>query len=119
MIETIQCEICGSDTVHRVENNTQGFFCTKCNWALVTTYIPEIAQDVTKYRIYLCHADFKNQKHIKALSQIANINFLQARRKIQENKPLILEDNALAIEKAKKFFDELLIKYEIEPDFPY
>ena len=60
-----------------------------------------------------------NSKNTKALSKVANINFLQARKMPQDERPLIIEDEALEVDKARKLFDSLSIKYEIEPDFPY
>ncbi|MEL6460980.1 MAG: hypothetical protein AAFQ91_22525, partial [Cyanobacteria bacterium J06621_15] len=64
-------------------------------------------------------ADSKNKQHIKALAKVANINFLQARKMIQEDKPLILEDEAVVVDRAKKIFDDLSIEYDIKPLFPY
>jgi len=119
MGEIKKCEECGADTEFRVEGSTEGFFCTQCDWALVTTRIPAIAQDVTKYKMYLLSADPHNKEQVKALSEVANINFLQARKMAQEKRPLIIQDEALAIDKARKLFEELSIQYEIEPDFPY
>lgn len=119
MTEIKKCEKCGADTEFRVEGSTEGFFCTRCDWALVTTRIPAIAQDISKYKMYLLSADPHNKDQLKALSEVANVNFLQARKMAQEERPLIIQDEALAIDKAKKLFDELSIKYEIEPDFPY
>ncbi|MEW8029212.1 MAG: hypothetical protein AB2806_15940 [Candidatus Thiodiazotropha sp.] len=119
MSEIKKCEVCGADTEFRVEGSTEGFFCTQCDWALVTTRIPEIAQDITKYKMYLLSADPHNKKQIKFLSEVANINFLQARKMAQGERPLIIEDEALVIDKARKVFNEASIQYEIEPDFPY
>ena len=119
MSEIKKCEECGSDTEYRVEGSTEGFFCTKCDWALVTTRISEIAQDIVKYKMFLLSADKNNKEQIKALSKVANINFLQARKISQEEKPLLIEDEALVIDEARKLFDGLSIEYVIEPKFPY
>jgi len=120
MNELKKCEECGADTEFRVEGSTQGFFCTQCDWALVTTRIPEIAQDIVKYKLYLLSADPHDKDQIKVLSKIGNINFLQARKMAQEEeRPLVLQDEALVIEKARKCFDKASIQYEIEPYFPY
>ncbi|GAA6152202.1 hypothetical protein [Pseudoteredinibacter isoporae] len=113
------CEECGADTEYRVEGSTEGFFCTQCDWALVTTRISEIAQDITKYKMYLLFADSKNKEQLKAVSEIANVNFLQAKKMFQEDRALIVEDEALSIDNARKLFDTLSIRYEIEPNFPY
>lgn len=114
-----KCEACGSDTEFRIEGSTEGFFCTKCDWALVTSHIPEIAQDITKYRVYLLHADPHNLKQIKALSSLANVNFIKAREMTNMQRPLIIEDEAIEIDNARKALDKAAIKYQIEPKFPY
>jgi hypothetical protein len=119
-MDTIKkCEKCGADTEYRVEGSTEGFFCLQCDWALVTTRISEIAQDITKYKMYLLSADPNNKEQIKLLSEVANVNFLQSRKMAQEKRPLIIQDEALLIDKARKIFDKVSIRYEIEPKFPY
>jgi len=119
MNELKKCEECGADTEFRVEGSTQGFFCTQCDWALVTTRIPEIAQDIVKYKLYLLSADPHNNDQIKVISEVANINYLQARKMAQEERPLVIQDEALVIDKARKYFEEVSIQYEIEPHYPY
>ena len=114
-----KCEECRANLEHRIQGSTQGLFCHQCNeWVIVTTYIPEIVRDRTQYRMYLCCADSNNKEHIKALAKLANINFLQAKKMIQEDRALIFEDNAFAINRVRKVFNYLLIKYDIEPLFP-
>ncbi len=120
MIEINKCQHCATNLEHRIKGSTQGLFCNQCDkWVIVTTYIPEIRQDKTKYKIYLLSADSQNKQHIKALAEAANINFLQARKMIQEDKTLILEDEAVVVDRVRKTFKDLSIKYDIEPLFPY
>ena len=120
MIEINKCQDCGANLEHRIKGSTQGLFCERCDeWVIVNTYIPEIRRDETRYKIYLHSADSKNKQHIKALAKAANINFLQARKMIQEDKPLILEDKAVVVDKARKIFNDLSIQYDIKPLFPY
>jgi hypothetical protein len=114
-----KCELCEAELEFRVQGSTVGFFCTKCDWSLVTTQIPKIAQDITVYKLYLLSTNYKNTEQIRAISEIARVNFLQARAMMQENQSLILEGEALEIDAAKKVLDKLSIGYEIEPNFPY
>ncbi|MBV6625040.1 MAG: hypothetical protein KI793_19290 [Rivularia sp. (in: Bacteria)] len=84
MIDFKKCEECGANLEQKIQDRIQGAFCNQCKkWVIVTTYMPAIFQDTTKYKMYLCSADSNNKEHIKALSQIANINFLQAKRMIK------------------------------------
>ena len=119
MNQVKKCEECGADTEYRVEGSTEGFFCTKCDWALVTTRIPTIAQDITKYRIYLVSADQHNKEQVKVIADVANINFLQARKLVQEEKPVILQGEAVEIDKARNLLNDVNVEYIIEPNFPY
>ncbi|MEM7712689.1 MAG: hypothetical protein AAF349_03785 [Cyanobacteria bacterium P01_A01_bin.68] len=120
MIEINKCQYCGNNLKHRIQDSTQGLFCNQCDkWILVTTYIPEIRRDETRYKMYLRFANSKNKQHIIALAKVANINFLQARKLIQQDKPLILEDEAVVVDKARTIFNDLSIQYHIKPLFPY
>lgn len=120
MIEINKCQDCAANLEHRIKGSTQGLFCEQCDkWVIVTTYIPEIRRDETRYKMYLLSADSNNKQHIIALAKATNINFLQARKMIQRNKSLILEDEAVAINKVRKILHDLSIKYDIQPLFPY
>jgi len=119
MVIIKRCEECGAITEHRVENSTEGFFCTKCSWSLVTTVMPEIDANIIKYKIYLLFANAHNKDHVKALSEVANVNFLQAMKMVKKNRPLIFEGEALEVNKVIKILNKLSIEYEITPKFPY
>jgi hypothetical protein len=119
MGEYTKCEKCGSDTEYRIEGSTEGLFCTKCDWAIVTTHIPKIAQDITRYKVFLSSADFKNKDHVKTVSIVANKNFVQARKMIQESRPLLFEGEAIEVDKVRDALKSVGVKYEIEPIFPY
>ena len=119
MGEYKKCEKCGSDTEYRIEGSTEGLFCTKCDWAIVTTHIPKIAQDITQYKVFLSAADFKNKHHLKAVSKVANRNLVQARKIMQERRPLLFEGEAIEVDKVRDALKSVGVKYEIEPDFPY
>lgn len=117
--DTVKCEVCGAKTEYKIEGSTEGVFCTQCDWAVVTTHIPEIAQDITKYRLYLLSVGNRSKDKIKALAKVENINLIQASKISKEEKPLIAEAEAIEINEVKKIFDDLSINYAIEPDFPY
>lgn len=117
--ENALCEKCGAVMEVRKQSTTEGVFCPSCGWAVVTSHVPEMLQDITKYKMYLLSADPQNKEQLKAVSGVANVNFLQAKKMSQEERPLVVEDEALAINEARKTFDKLSIRYEIEPTFPY
>lgn len=115
-----KCGTCGTHLEHRIEGSVQGSFCPEChNCCVVTTYIPQIAQDIAQYKIYLLSADYNNKEQIKVISKIGRVNFLQARKMIQATRPLLFEGEAIEVDKARAILQGLPILYEIEPDFPY
>ena len=113
--ESVLCEKCGSVMENLDQGSTIGLICANCGWNVVTSKMA----DGKNYKIYLLSADPQNRKHIKAISVVANVNFLQAREISQKERVLIVEDRASAIDKVRKLFDECFIRYEIEPPFPY
>jgi len=116
---TKKCEVCGGNLEFRVQGSTEGFFCTQCDWSVVTTSIPPIVSDIKKYQIYLLSADYQNKEQIQAISKVANVNFLQARKMMQKRRPLLFEGKAIDVEKNRTILNEFSIQYEIIPYFPY
>ena len=114
-----KCEVCGSKTEYRIEASTKGLFCTQCDWSVVSTCIPEIEQDIIKYKVFLLPIDNINKDKIKVLAKAANINLIQAKKMYKERKPFILEAEAIEVNEVRKIFDDWSINYVIEPDFPY
>ncbi len=101
----ILCEKCGSRIQGKNFDSTSGLFCTNCDWCIVTTYIPEIVEDVTKYRVFLLNANSKNINQIKVLSKIANTNYLKAKKMIEYENTLIFEGRASEVFEALKDLD--------------
>lgn len=111
------CPDCGSITEEINEGLTVGAKCTKCGWSVATTYIPPIMQDQTLYTVNIQNGDHKNENHIKIISKIAGVNFLQARTLLQKEKSIIFKGKALEIKKIKLILEKLNIVTDIEPKF--
>ena len=114
-----KCQKCGAETEYRIEGSNEGFFCTKCDWSVLTTHMPKIAQDITNYKVFLSAANFKNKDHVRVVSKVANKNLLQARKMIQERRPVLFEGEAMDVNKVRNALKSAGVRYEIEPTFPY
>lgn len=77
------CEVWSLVEVRR-QRSTEGLFCTKCDWSVVATHLPDILQDTIPYEVRVISGDFKNDSPLKAVAQLASVNLLAARKLLQE-----------------------------------
>lgn len=118
--KALQCEYPDCEAEAKVEGSTQGLYCSKCQrWLVVATYIPPIDSDVQEYRVIVVGGDYRNTEHVKAISSVSNLNFLQARNVLQEAAAEVLKDRARTVQSAVSLLARVGIRYRIEPDFPY
>jgi len=111
------CEKCGGALVIRQEGNTQGLYCTKCNWSVVTTHIPEFMLDSTKYEVRVCRGDYRNGQHVKAVSKVSSMNFLASRKLLQEVEPLVFSGEAADVIRVREILSAAGMVCEINPEF--
>jgi hypothetical protein len=114
-----KCEACGGDIEFRREDSVQGLSCKNCDWAVVTTYIPQIDIDETIYRVRVSDADFRNENHVRIVSAVSGLNFLAARRLLQQEKPLVYEGKAPDVLQAREKLVNAGLRTEISPQFNY
>ncbi|MGW8393128.1 hypothetical protein [Pseudoduganella sp. HUAS MS19] len=113
------CEKCGGKMVARHEGSMQGLFCTKCDWSVVTTRIPEIKLDRTQYDVFALNADYKNQSHIKAVAHVTGFNLLEARKLLQFAEPDIFRGNAVEVKRVRDALRSVGVDCRIEPEFTW
>ena len=120
MTNTIDvCEKCGAEVEFRQENSIQGLFCKNCGWIVFTTYIPEIYSDSNKYVVYITNPNFNDRNQISIISKISWLSYLEVRKLLQEDKPLIFSGRAPEVLKIKEKLDMEGISFEIYPKFNY
>ncbi|MEM9638011.1 MAG: hypothetical protein AAGA94_10230 [Pseudomonadota bacterium] len=122
MLQTkaLECEYPNCEAEAKVEGSTQGLYCAKCQkWLVAATYIPAIDSDMQVYRIIMVSGDFRNTEHVKAISNVSNVNFLQARNALRETAAEVIRDKARTVQTAASLLNDAGIRYRIEPDFPY
>lgn len=109
------CPECGSKTYPIQEGRTIGTKCTKCDWSVVTTYIPPIEQDNKIYTIKICNGDYHNENQIKLISKLAGVNFLQARELLRKHDSTVFSGKASETKRVKTNLESLNIIFKITP----
>lgn len=118
-MEPNKCEVCGGELEYRREGSTQGYFCKNCDWAVVTTYIPEIEMDDTCYEIRVANADYENASHIKAVSAVSGLNFLATRKLLQTRAPVVFRGMATEAVRVRAALAKEGLNCSFSPEFPY
>ena len=118
MDEKIICEKCGNEMIYFIRGSSCGTECLKCGWGLVTTYIEPIKTDQTNYTLSIPTIGEPDIDHIKAISNILNVNFIKSKSLLQEGNTTIT-DKAIKIRDYARVLSEKDIQFTITPDFPY
>lgn len=118
VIET--CEFCGGKLKSLILGNLSGLFCDNCQqWTVVTTYIAQINLDENLYKIYLLNKEKADSSNIKLIANISNINFLEAKKLLDNSKPIIYEGKAIEIVKIIKELKKAHLEFKCIPEFPW
>lgn len=113
------CEKCGAEMVPIDSDKPIGMKCPECGWGWVTSYIEPKLADATEYSIHLAQGNDPSVEAIKAVSKVANCNFMQAKALITEAPQQIAEGRAVDIESCIIVLDKASVKYSIEPEWTY
>jgi hypothetical protein len=114
-----RCAKCGRETEPRREGSVQGLFCSQCGWSLVTTCIPAIQLDETDYEVRACDGDYRNERHIRAVSAVSGRNFLDARKLLRQHEPVVFKGKAPDVRRARDVLVAAGLSYQILPPFPH
>lgn len=115
----MSCPECGSSLKSEVIGSTLVVSCAKCGWSVARTYIEPIREDATIYSLYLESGNSADKTTLSCLSKIMGCNFLQAKRVIDVDRPLLFSGNAIEVRERRDQLKEAKVTYSIEPDFPY
>ncbi|WP_152035092.1 hypothetical protein [Pseudomonas ovata] len=109
------CERCGGRLENLKEGSAQGLRCADCGWSVVTTHISGIKVDEAKYEVS-CSGDYKNEAHIRAVSEVAGHNFLTCRKTLQKGISLVFIGQALEVLKVKNTLVSAGLDCTVEPE---
>lgn len=124
----MKCEKCGHEIADRSTAQTICLECPNCGWGFATSLSQPLDEDMTDYKIYLNPGNTETMEHIKLISAICHVNYLQARKLLSSQKPVLIykaEQEASSLSKAGKVLQaakclkESSLEFSIIPDFPY
>lgn len=118
MDDKFYCEICGTEMKYFEENLTMGWLCPKCNWGVVTTNQNHILFDQMEYTLSISSIEKPSVDIIRQVSRSLECNFIEARRKLQEDH-VKLVCKANAVRDIARKLKEHDISFSITPDFPH
>jgi hypothetical protein len=105
--------------VYGHDESTITWTCPNCGWGVVTTYMPPIKQDVTKYEILLSENLSPKPNQLRALSHISGANFLQVKKLLESDDSFLFKGKATDVLPIKKELEQEEIAFRITPDFSY
>ncbi len=112
------CEKCGNEMKPLSDIYPIGMTCPNCGWGWATTYIDPINLDECDYHVILTSEDC-SLSIIKIISDIANCNYVESKKMI-ENAPVeIFCGKAVDIKVIKERLETANIEFSIEPEYPY
>lgn len=125
----MKCEKCGHEIADRSTAQTICLECPNCGWGFATSLSQPLDEDMTDYKIYLNPGNTETMEHIKLISAICHVNYLQARKLLSSQKPVLIykaeQEAASSLSKAGKVLQaakclkESSLEFSIIPDFPY
>lgn len=119
MNEKTICEKCGAQMLPIDPHKPVGMKCPKCGWGWATTYIEPIKEDSTDYTVILLADNVPSKESIKTIAGIAGINFIQAKRMIENAPTNLFVGKAVTVKEVITELDVSAINYQVEPKFPY
>jgi hypothetical protein len=113
------CEKCGGEIEVRTEGSTQGIYCTRCDWAVVTTNILEIVKDRTAYEVSLLSGNFQDKDQVRVIAEVSGVNFLEAREILKSENVVIFSGRATEVLNMRSRLAAVGISFAIRPEFHY
>jgi len=83
--------------------------------AYVTTFISEIKRDMTKYEVRISGGDAHNEQQVKAIATISGVNFVTARKLLQEPESAVFKGHAVKAIEIRDALEKLELHTELHP----
>lgn len=119
MNEKILCEKCGAEMSPIDPDKPVGMVCPHCGWGWATSYIEPIMADPAVYTVILRDGTPASEDAVKTVSRIAGVNFLQAKRMIENAPVTVFAGKGAAVRCALGELRAAAIRYRVDPPFPY
>ncbi|WP_134434927.1 hypothetical protein [Pseudomonas azotoformans] len=110
------CERCGGRLESFNEGSAQGLRCADCGWSVVTTHVSGVKVDEAKYKVS-CSGDYKNEAHVRAVSEVTGYNFLTSRKTLQNGVSLVFTGQAMEVLQVRNALVSAGLDCTVEPEF--
>ena len=114
----MKCEKCGAEMKEYHDGHSRGHICNSCGWGIAASYFEPYETDTTLYSVIIQNNE-PNTSAIKAVSEIADVNYLRAKELLEMPKAEIFKGKATEIIGKRDILTESKISFSIVPDFPY
>ncbi len=115
----MNCPKCNSSTISKIEGSTLIIKCTECEWSVATSYVDPIYEDETVYIVRVGQVLNPNKEQLKAVSSVAGVNFIAAKKTLETPGATLIEGLAPEIKESVAKLSESNVAITIEPEYPY
>lgn len=119
MIDKVLCDKCGTEMIPVDSERPVGMKCPNCGWGWVTSYIDPIKEDETIYEIELEEDNQATKDNIRLISEISNMNFLEAKCLLENAPESFVSGKATDINDAVIRLKVTGINFTVTPEYPY
>lgn len=112
------CKKCGHEMKPLSDIHPIGMTCPNCGWGWATTYIDPINIDECDYHVIVTSGD-NSLSVIKVVSDIANCNYIEAKKIIENTPAEIYIGKAVNVKAIMEQLKSAGIDFSIKPEFPY
>ena len=107
-----------------VETSVEGLsaisYCSKCGQQLVvTSHFEPIDADQGSYSLFLTSQPGCSVDQLKAIAKVANVNLIQAKQLVSEQRTMIFEGRASEVQRRRRALTAAGVEFGIEPEFRY
>jgi len=113
------CPNCGADLDTAYQASTALLSCPNCGWSIASTRYRPIVDDVETYSIILEPGNEAQPTILRAISRLAECNFLGARELIATAPAVLFTGSALDVLEKTSELEVAGVTTSISPSFPY
>ncbi len=119
-MDTLVCPDCGGPLEGFQEGLSGGARCAVCGWSVVTTALPGILRDRTRYEVHVLGVDPHSHAQLRAIAGVMGLNLLQVRKGLEQPRTfLAFSGTAAEVSRVRDAFRECGLRFEIRPDYPW
>ncbi len=119
-MDGLVCPECGGPLEPFQEGLTGGARCPLCGWSVVTTVLPGILRDTTRYDVHVLSADPHNHAQLRAIAGVTGKNLVEVREAVEAARAFVaFSGTATEVSRVRDAFRGSALTFEIRPDFPW